>query len=80
MAIGTKQKTNDELTMLQVASNWHLKIAAELEAPILPESLSDSVRASKLEEIKRQREKHKAYSEALTALVTVRQNQLKGQG
>jgi hypothetical protein len=80
MATGTIKKSQDELTMLQVASNWHLKIAAELESPILPESIPDTVRKAKLEEIDRQREKHKAYSEALNALVRVRKHQLERMG
>lgn len=80
MAIGSLKKAQDDLTMLQVASNWHLKIASELENPILPESVSDNIRKAKLEEITRQREKHRAYSEALRSLVSVRKNQMKGQG
>lgn len=69
-----------ELTMLQVAKSWHMKIASELENPVLPENVSDSVRKTKIEEIKRQREKHLAYSQALDALTRVRKHQLKGQG
>jgi hypothetical protein len=80
MVSHSHSNTVDDLTMLQVASNWHLKIASELENPILPDSLTDSVRKLKLEEIGRQREKHKAYSQALNALVSVQKNQMKRQG
>jgi hypothetical protein len=80
MSSSHTEKEKKELNMLQIACNWHKRIAKELENPILPERMDDFTKKIKLEEIKRQRTKHLAYSSALKSLIAVRVNQKEDSG
>jgi hypothetical protein len=69
--LGSKNKLN----ALEIASKWHLKIAKELEFPILPEEMDEKLKTERLKEISRQRQKHILYSKVIGSLIKVRKSQ-----
>jgi hypothetical protein len=58
-----------ESELLEIAQRWHVRIYDELASPILPEDLDEETKNKKLNEISRQREKHKMYCRVLEKLI-----------